>query len=168
MDRGNDMSLSPRHFARLLVGVRRRLLSLSTVPRIGVRMLAVTPEDMVLLVRHTYAPGWHLPGGGVKTGETAVAGAKRETWEETGCSVGVVDGLLGLYANFGVGWSDHVAVYHTRELAIPADFPAKPPSSFEIAETGLFAIDDLPNDVSPCTVRRIEEWSGRRSVDLHW
>ena len=154
--------------ARTLVAVRRRLLSFSTVPRIGVRLLAATPDDRVLLVKHTYQPGWHLPGGGVKTGERAEEGAMREGWEESGCRVAAVDGLLGLYANFSVGWSDHVAVYVSRGIPTDAVLPDQPPARLEIEAAALFPVDDLPADICPSSLRRIEEWRGVRPIDRDW
>ena len=37
---------------------------------LGVRALAFDAEGRILLVRHTYIRGWHLPGGGVESGQT--------------------------------------------------------------------------------------------------
>src|SRR6516164_1380697 len=37
---------------------------------LGVRGLVIDAERKVFLITHTYAKGWHLPGGGVEPGET--------------------------------------------------------------------------------------------------
>lgn len=60
------MSMTPwqriRTSAHLfLVGVRRRMV-------LGARA-ALLDGDRVLLLRHTYMPGWHFPGGGVEPGK---------------------------------------------------------------------------------------------------
>src|SRR6187200_446523 len=37
---------------------------------LGVRALVRDENGRILLIRHSYAPGWLLPGGGVERGET--------------------------------------------------------------------------------------------------
>ena len=37
---------------------------------LGVRGLVVDPERRIFLIKHSYVPGWHLPGGGVEPNET--------------------------------------------------------------------------------------------------
>jgi ADP-ribose pyrophosphatase YjhB (NUDIX family) len=55
---------------------------LSRGATLGVRILAIDAQDRVCLVRHTYLPGWHLPGGGVERGEHALDAAIKEAREE--------------------------------------------------------------------------------------
>ena len=37
---------------------------------LGVRAIVRSDDGKFLLVRHTYTPGWHFPGGGVEKGQT--------------------------------------------------------------------------------------------------
>ncbi|HEX5597079.1 MAG TPA: NUDIX domain-containing protein [Micromonosporaceae bacterium] len=61
--------------------------------RDAVRVVVLDPDNRILLF-HTRYPGspelgtwWELPGGGLDPGETHVAAAIRELWEETGIRV---------------------------------------------------------------------------------
>ena len=81
----------------------------TSLPRyvIGALGLVWDAEDRVLLVRQSYrAPGWALPGGGVRAGETLEACLIREMAEELGwdIEVGPVVGIVGgTYAHLPIG-----------------------------------------------------------------
>lgn len=146
-----SLELSPLQVLRtrlhlFLVGVRKRLT-------VGARAVLIDGER-VLLIRHTYLPGWHFPGGGVEPGETARAAAAREAGEETGYAVEGEPALLGLYLNRLAGGSrDHVAVYVWRQFRQERPFVA----NLEIAECAWFAFDQLPVDTEAGTRRRLAE-----------
>jgi 8-oxo-dGTP pyrophosphatase MutT (NUDIX family) len=120
---------------------------------LGVRGIVVDGEGRVLLVRHTYTPGWHFPGGGVEKGETAVLSMQRELKEEAGIEAapGAMR-LLSVHANHSFFPNDHVLVYR-----IDTWIQGKATSRGEIAEEQF--VDPLmpPEGVSPATRRRLDE-----------
>ena len=138
-------------------GVRRILRPIG----LGVRTMVLDGDDRVLLVRHTYRPGWHFPGGGVRRWETLADAAIRETVEESGVAIRTLGPLLGMYANFSIGYPDHVALF------VAHDWQPGTVHSMEILETGFFAIDALPVGTSSPTRRRLEEFKGGRTTDGH-
>jgi 8-oxo-dGTP pyrophosphatase MutT (NUDIX family) len=143
MSRWQRVRTSAHLFA---VGVRRRMV-------LGARAVLLD-GDRVLLLRHTYMPGWHFPGGGVEPGETAEEAARREAEEETGFRVEGSMSLLGLYLQKHEATNrDHVAVYVGRQFREVRGF--RP--NGEIAEIGWFSFDALPDGMNPGTARRIAE-----------
>src|SRR5579872_852209 len=54
---------------------------------LGVRGAAFDGNGRVFLIRHSYVPGWYLPGGGVELGETVEAALARELMEEGGIAL---------------------------------------------------------------------------------
>lgn len=130
----------------------------------GVRVIATNAQGQVLLVRHGYTPGWHLPGGGVDRGETMEDAARREVEEETGHRVDGAMTLRGMSYNRRQWKGDHVGVYVAH--AISKQREIKP--GFEIAEMGFFGLDDLPEDTTKGTRARLTEWQDGRDVDDHW
>lgn len=119
---------------------------------IGARVICCDEAGRVLLVRHSYAKGWHLPGGGVEIGETARQAAIRELAEEGGVEPLAAPALVGFYANQKNFPNDHIAIF--RVDAWRACVPHAGP---EIAERGFFARDALPEGVTPGTKRRLAE-----------
>ncbi len=140
-----------------LVGVRKRMT-------VGCRAVLLDGRR-VLLVRHTYLPGWHFPGGGVEPGETAERAAARETLEETGYAIDGRGTLHGLFLNRIAGGNrDHVAVYVWREFRSQLEFAP----NLEIAECKWFDVDALPADVGAGTARRVREIYYREPVASEW
>jgi ADP-ribose pyrophosphatase YjhB (NUDIX family) len=121
---------------------------------LGVRAAAIDTRERVCLVRHTYVPGWHLPGGGVEPGETALHAIEREMAEEAGIVLGAAEPRLhGVFFNARTSRRDHVLVYVVRDFAVPV--PKEPDR--EIAEAGSFPLDALPEGTTGATRRRLAE-----------
>lgn len=131
---------------------------------LGVRGAVVDGEGRVLLLRHTYTPGWHMPGGGVEKGETALLALQRELVEEAGVEAQAEDiRLVSVHANSGFFPNDHVLLFRIdRWRQVEAT------QRGEIAETGFFAPSDVPQETTAATRRRIAELFDNRAISPHW
>lgn len=129
---------------------------------LGVRVIATDGEGRVALIRHSYAHGWHLPGGGVERGETVIEAARREAAEESGVHAHSLS-LFGVYSNHANYRGDHIVVFRAGDWEAVA-----PLEGFEIAERGWFSPDKLPEDATNGTRRRIGEALGAREISPHW
>jgi len=107
----------------------------------------------VLLVRHGYVAGWHLPGGGVEPGETFTQALDKELREEGNVTLTAPARLFAIYQNLQASNRDHVALYVVRAF----DFGGALPPTFEIKESKFFALEALPEDTTPATRRRLAE-----------
>ena len=130
---------------------------------LGVRAIVVDGDGRVLLVRHTYIPGWYLPGGGVETSETLVAAIERELREETNVQIVGDMELVGFYHNPKTSMRDHVGLYLCRNWQ--QDSPPKP--NLEIADCRFFALDELPDETTNGTRARLNEvFHGQQKSDI--
>ena len=150
--------------ARLRRGLWFRLMLVRRGMTLGVRIIAPDEAGAVLLVRHGYVEGWHLPGGGVDRHETMEAAARRELLEETGHEAAGGLSLLGMAYNRRTWKGDHVGVYVAHAVRpVRAVVPG-----LEIREVGFFATDALPPGTTPATRARLAEWCEGRPVAAHW
>ena len=131
---------------------------------LGVRAVVLDADQRVFLVRHTYVSGWYLPGGGVEVGQSFREAMLRELMEEGRIEVLGEPALLGVYLNSHVSKRDHVAVFVVRDF----HQDRAPEPNHEIAETGFFALDALPQDTTQGTRLRIAEVLGQRPVGTTW
>lgn len=127
----------------------------------GARALVIS-GDQVLLVKHSYMPKWYTVGGGIDKSETPVEAVRRELWEEVGIQCVEAPKLFGVYHNGFEKRDDFVVLYIvTKFIQIPMKSP-------EILDAQWFSVHALPEEISPATQRRIEEYLGERLPDERW
>lgn len=130
---------------------------------LGVRIACFDDKGHVFLVRHTYVPGWHLPGGGIERGETAEQAARKEIREEGNLvAVGGLE-LVSVHLQNRVSNRDHVMVYRAKVTQGSAKLADR-----EIAEAAFFSLDALPEATTQSTRKRLSELAGEAIVDPYW
>jgi ADP-ribose pyrophosphatase YjhB (NUDIX family) len=131
---------------------------------LGVRAVVLDGDNRVFLVKHSYATGWHLPGGGVEVGETFRDALRRELAEEGRIELAGEPVLHGLFFNSQVSRRDHVAVYlirHFRQDRLPEP-------NREIIACGFFETSALPAETTEGTRLRISEVLEGRAPIVTW
>lgn len=149
-----DMTMPESARASLRIRLYHLYFRLRRPMTLGVRGLVHDRQaGTVLLVRHTYVPGWHLPGGGVETGETMEKALERELAEEGNVALTGAPVLRSMHFNRQASPRDHVGLYLIEQFSQPA--PKLPDR--EIAEARFFAPHALPQATTAATRRRIAE-----------
>ena len=131
---------------------------------LGVRAAVLDESGRVFLIRHTYTPGWYLPGGGVEPGETALDALTRELAEEALVVPTAEPALHGVFFNRTISPRDHVVCYVVRDFRMLGE---KRPDR-EIAESGFFSLDALPEGTTGATRRRLAEILDGRERSAEW
>lgn len=128
---------------------------------LGVAGAVFDAEGRVLLVRHSYAPGWQLPSGGIGRGEHPDVAVRRELAEEVGLSGGTLQ-MVALYAR-KAGWVSAPVAFYKVEGGIVNFRP-----NLEIRAV-CFA-DPLapPDGTVPAALRRLAELSGKVAISPYW
>ena len=139
--------------ARLVTRLAHLWFLLARPMTLGVRGLVLDDAGQVMLVKHGYAPGWQLPGGGVEVGETFAAALERELAEEANIVLEGPPTLHGLFLNRPISRRDHVAVYVVRRFRVSGE---RVPDR-EIVAARFFSVASLPPDATRGTRSRLAE-----------
>jgi ADP-ribose pyrophosphatase YjhB (NUDIX family) len=131
---------------------------------LGVRAMVIGPDGRIFLVKHSYMSGWHMPGGGVETGETLIDALVRELREEGNLEPTAPPVLHGMFFNDSLSPRNHVAVFVVRNFRQIGE----PVPDLEIVAHGFFGLDELPNDTTAATRARIIEVVGGAPVTERW
>jgi ADP-ribose pyrophosphatase YjhB (NUDIX family) len=148
---------------RIVVWLLHRFFILARGMTLGVRAACFDRQGRVFLVRHSYVPGWYMPGGGVERNETALGALAKELREEGNLVMICEPRLFHIYHNRNASRRDHVLFYRVE---VEQTAPKKPDR--EIVESGFFALDDLPAEVTAATLRRLKELSGEVDRSDYW
>lgn len=147
---------------RFLWKLKNLLLSILPVKTLGARALVIK-DHQVLLVKHTYTPGWCTIGGGVNKGESPVEAVQRELIEEAGIQCQTPPKLFNVYYNTYEKRDDYIVFYIVEKFK-----PVPRPTSDEIADIQWFSLDNLPFDISKSTLKRIKEYRGSQKIGERW
>jgi 8-oxo-dGTP pyrophosphatase MutT (NUDIX family) len=149
-----------RAFSRLLHVYWRFARGLT----LGVRAVVLDRDGRVFLIKHSYADGWQLPGGGVEPGETLEQALARELMEEGRIELTAPPVLHGAFFQPYYSRRDHVLVYVVRQFR-----QASPPvPDREIVAHGFFEVDALPEDTTAGTRARIAEIVHGKPMPQRW
>ena len=154
-----------RFKTRAVVRLLHTWFLLSRPMTLGVRAIVLDEtRRAVLLVRHTYVPGFQLPGGGVEPGESMEVALARELEEEGKILLEGTPELRSIHLNRQASRRDHVAVYLVRNFrSLGAVVPNR-----EIAEAGFYPLNALPEGTTGGTRRRLAETFQGASPDPYW
>ena len=131
---------------------------------LGVRGMVFDRDGRVFLIKHSYADGWQLPGGGVEVGETLRQALARELMEEGHIELTGPPALHGAYFHPYYSRRDHVLVYVVRDFRQATE----PVPNHEIAAHGFFPVDALPPDTTVGTRARIAEVVNSKPAPERW
>lgn len=149
-------------FHQIATRVVRKFQSLFGLMTLGARAIVLDKDNQILLVKHTYQSHWHLPGGGVKKGESLKAAVLREIREEVGVIPTEDPELFGIYFHTYLGVHDYPVIYIVKNYTVVKS------SSPEIEKMEWFCFDKLPDKVNPGTKRRLTEYFQHIQPSEHW
>ena len=130
---------------------------------IGVRAACFDDQGRLFLVRHSYIPGWHMPGGGVERRETVRDALAKELREEGNLELTAPPRLVHVYFNRRTSKRDHVVFYRCEVRQTAPRLKDR-----EIVEASFFALDALPAGTTSATYRRLRELAGEAEFDDLW
>lgn len=142
-------------WSRIFSFMMHRFFFLTRGMTLGVRAACFDAEGRIFLVRHTYTPGWYMPGGGIERHETSFDALRKELREEGNLEIVGTPEIFHVYFNRTASNRDHVIFFKATVKQTAPRLPDR-----EIAESSFFRLDALPDTVTTATLRRLKELRG--------
>lgn len=129
---------------------------------VGAAILIVDNQNRLLLMKRSDSGCWGPSGGAVEPGEVVETAAKREALEETGLLVGEIS-LLGVFSGpeLYYKYPNGDEVYNVTIVYLSRDVSGEICLNEEHTEWRWFAVDKIPEDISPPIIPVIEEFKRR-------
>jgi ADP-ribose pyrophosphatase YjhB (NUDIX family) len=141
-------------FDRLLIkAILQPYWRLTRSQTLGVQGIVIRRDKQILLLRHSYTPGWHFPGGGVERHENLMQALHRELLEEVGVAIRGEPKLHAIFSNFARSKGDHIAVFIVDNW----EQIERPQSQLEIIDWNFFSVNALPRGIIDGARRRLAE-----------
>jgi 8-oxo-dGTP pyrophosphatase MutT (NUDIX family) len=141
--------------ASQLIGADRRIRSSHGR---GVKLVLSDFAGRILLVRHTYGSRhWTFPGGGVRSQESPLDAAVRESVEELAVVPDQIE-LLGTHPARSRRRREVISVFHGHTEGVLLS-----PSSIELDSIGWFPQSGLPDDRDPNVATALGLLDGRNA-----
>ncbi len=130
----------------------------------GVRIVVRDSAGRVLLVKDAYRKRWGIPEGIVEPDENITDAARREVFDITGLSVGLLN-PFAYYSDpvYQLEFSNEEKVQQYTMAFVTEDFSGQLlKSTDEISDTGFFYINNLPDieDVYMETIQDLFRYQG--------
>ncbi|MEL1251273.1 NUDIX domain-containing protein [Aurantiacibacter gilvus] len=107
-------------------------------------------EGRILLIRQSYGTrDWTMPAGGTKRNEDPELAIRREVQEELSCELHTLE-LLRHAEESVFGAPHRASIFRARAASEPVA------DRREVVEVRWFALDDLPDNLTSVTRRRLE------------
>ena len=118
----------------------------SRAATLGARAMVIDGSGRIFLVKHSYVAGWHLPGGGVETGETFLDGAGARTGRGGQYRDDRAAACCTAYSS--TSGRRGATTWRSTSCATSARTARRVPNH-EIVAHGFFAPDALPEGTTP-------------------
>lgn len=153
-------------FFKVIIYVLNQVfIALIRAKSVGVRGLVLDEHRRILLIQHTYKPGWHMPGGGVNYNEHPIDALKRELREEA--CIEVIEHspeLVGIFHQRYFGHDDYPIMYAVNQFKILRN--VKP--DFEIADIKWCPLDELASVATQETYQHVQNYLNNRPPNKDW
>jgi len=128
----------------------RQLVGHRPILMVGAAILVVDEEHRLLMLKRSDSGCWGLPGGATEPGEKVETAARRETFEETGLEVGELS-LFNVFSGpeLYYKYPNGDEVYNVTIVYLSREWDGDVTLNSEHTHWKWFAIDEIPEDISP-------------------